>query len=225
MTSDRPPNRRTAEPPTGGGRALRVLAITMALVAVGSRGWAQDTTGVATQDLPPAGFGTLHQEDIALRIQTGPLQIRIVPLDERITRLLSPDTYASLHRLHESKADQVQQLAERYGIRSPTLFLVTFFGLQERARFNPEILTITSQNRFFRPVEILPLSPLWSGQQLNQRETATAIYMFEDGIQVLDPFTVSYEGGSSQGWEQTIRTLDRERASVQARAAAARKKP
>jgi hypothetical protein len=97
--------------------------------------------------------------------------------------------------------------------------LVTFFGLQPDARFNPEDVTVTSQNRLFRPFQILPLSAMWGGQQLNQRETATAVYLFEDGIRILDPLTVQYGAASTDRWEQALRELERERASVLARAA------
>lgn len=39
----------------------------------------------------PAGFGTLRQDDIALKSSpANGLQIRAIPLDERIIRLLSP---------------------------------------------------------------------------------------------------------------------------------------
>lgn len=181
----------------------------------------QDTT--AQGQLPPAGYGTLRQEDVALRLRTATLQIRVVPLDERVTRLLASDTYNSFHRLKQSRAAEIQTAADRYGIGTTVLFLVTFFGGQDQARFDPQNLTIMSQNRFFRPVEIFPLSPLWSGQLLNQRETATAIYLFEDGITILQPFSVTYENTSTNRWEQVLRRLDRERASVLARAAGERK--
>jgi hypothetical protein len=192
------------------------------VVAVGGCARAQqpgDSPPVHDPDLPPAGYGTLRQEQVALSLQTDVVRIQIVPLDERVTRLLAQDTYASLHRLVESKAQEIADAAHRFGVSRPTPFLITFFGLQPDARFNPEDVTITSQNRLFRPFQILPLSPMWGGQQLNQRETATAVYLFEDGIRILDPLTVHYGAASSDRWEQALRELERERASVLARAA------
>ncbi len=182
----------------------------------------EDTVTAPEQDpsLPPAGFGTLRQDDVSLRMRTAVLQIQVVPLNEAVIRLLATDTYNSLHRLVESKRGEIEQAASRYGVREPTVFLVSFFGLERDARFNPDDLTITSQNRLFRPLQILPLSPLWGGQQLGQRETATALYVFEDGIRVLDPFIVDYVVVRDAGWEQILRVLDRERSSVLARAAA-----
>lgn len=178
---------------------------------------AQDTTAAG---LPPAGYGTLRQEEVAVRLRTGTLQLRVLPLDERVTRLLAPDSYASLHKLQESMASSEAEAAARVGVHAPTLLLVTFFGLQDQARFVPDDLTITSRNRFFRPVAILPITPRWSEQQLAQRETATAVYLYEDGIALFDPFAVSYGGATSTGWERTLPMLDRERAAVLARAGA-----
>lgn len=177
----------------------------------------QDTT-----DYPPAGFGTLRQEAISIGFRTNEFEIQVVPLDERIIRLLAPDTYRSLHRLKSTKSDELEAVATRYGLRTPNMFLVRFFAVQASVRFEPEFLTITSQNRLFRVLEIIPLSPIWSGHQLNQRETATAIYVFDDGIRIMDPMTLSYGFVSTDRWGVLVRVLDTERASVIARAAGRR---
>lgn len=201
-------------------KELGLSAVVAALVIGGTACAHAQQDSIASPELPPPGYGTLGQDDVALRLQTATLQIRVIPLDERVTRLLAPDTYESFHRLKESRAAEVSEVANRYGIREPTLFLVTFFGRQDQARFDPQELTVMSQNQFFRPLEIMPLSPLWSGQLLGQRETATAIYLFEDGIRLLHPFTVSYENARSNAWEQILRRLDGERAAALSRAAA-----
>jgi len=177
----------------------------------------QDTT-----DYPPAGFGTLRQEAISIGFRTNEFEIQVVPLDERIIRLLAPDTYSSLHRLKSTKSDELDAIATRYGLRTPNVFLVRFFAVQPSVRFEPEFLTITSQNRLFRVLEIIALSPLWSGRQLNQRETATAIYVFDDGIRIMDPMTLSYASASTDRWGGLLRSLEIERASVIARAAGRR---
>lgn len=186
-----------------------VLAFTVPLSLAAQR----DTT-----DYPPAGYGTLRQESVSIGFRTTEFEIQVVPLDERVIRLLSPDTYRSLHRLKTTRAAQLDAIASRYGLQAPNVFLVRFFGLQPSVRFEPEFLTITSQNRLFRVLEIIPLSPLGSGRQLKQRETATAIYVFEDGIRTLDPMTVSYSVASTDAWGVLLRELERERAAVIARA-------
>jgi hypothetical protein len=183
---------------------------------------AQDTTPIAGQDeLPPAGYGTLGQDDIGIRLRTPDFVISVIPLNEGVIRLLAPDTYRSMHRLLESKADDLADAARRNGISNPSVFLVSFFGTQTRARFEAEALTITGQSRLFRPRAFLPVSPSFGDRQVNQRETATAIYVYEDGLRLFDPFSLGYDGVSTNEWERILRTLDRERVAVVARAAAA----
>lgn len=180
---------------------------------------AQDTANVAPQPgLPPAGYGTLRQDDVGVELRTPTFAVRVLPLDERIIRLLTPDTYRSFLHLKRSREDEIRKTAERAGISEPALFLVTFFGLQHRARFIPEELTITSRNRVFRPAGIVPLSPRFGELMLQQRETASAIYLYESDIALFEPMIVAYEGIISQQWERILPILDRERAAVLSRA-------
>ncbi len=178
--------------------------------------------GLRQDELPPPGFGTLKQDDIAISLRTESFSIGVIPLDESIIRLLAPDTYASMHRLLESKHEEITATGAAHGSRDAVAFLVSFYGREARARFDPEALTITGQNRLFRPVGILPISPSFGDRQLNQRETATAVFVYEGGIRLTDPFTVSYNGISSDQWERNLRKLERERTAVATRAAAAR---
>lgn len=202
---------RTAVPPP-----YRLLSVLVAVLATPLG--AQDTAAVSEAGLPPAGYGTLRQDDIAVHLETGTFALRVLPLDERVIRLLAPDSYTSLSRLKALRRADIADAAERNGVSEPTLLLVTFFGLQPQARFTPEDVTITSRNRFFRPLVILPITPRWSELLLRQRETATAIYLYENGIAVLEPFVVGYAGMSSTRWGQVLPTLDRERAAVISRA-------
>jgi hypothetical protein len=64
----------------------------------------------------------------------------------------------------------------------------------------------------------VPLSPTWSSFQLDARQQAAAIYLFEPGVSVREALTVTYEGLSSDAWTRSIRLLDQERARVRARA-------
>jgi hypothetical protein len=172
-----------------------------------------------TAGLPTGGLGTLHQEEVAVRLAAGNVQVRVMPLDQRILRLLSPDAYQSLTQLVASRAADIHEAARQHGVRRVDLFLVTFFGMQPRAQFNPEDIALTSQNRLFRPAAIVPLSVQWSQLELNQRETASAMYLFEEGIALLEPFTVSYGDLTSNQWEQSLRSIEQEQARVFARAA------
>ncbi|MEJ2237572.1 MAG: hypothetical protein P8X82_04680 [Gemmatimonadales bacterium] len=204
--------------------SLARACLISAVVAVPAHG--QDTSAAPQQagDLPPVGYGTLGQEDIRITLLGPDFSVVAIPLDEGVIRLLRPDTYESMRKLRQSRDEEVTQVARSYGIREPTIFFVSFFGRQPQVRFNPEALTITGQNRSFRPVSILANSQAFSDRQIRQRETATAIYIFEDGIRLTDPFTVAYDGRSSNQWEVILRLLERERAAVDARAAS-KKKP
>ena len=146
------------------------------------------------QDTLPVGFGTLKRDNVVISFSTGPLQIQILPLDESVTRLLAPDTYKSLTDLIKQRQSDISDQAQRAGVRNPTLVMVTFFGTVSQARFVPEDVDLTSRGRLFRPVGIVPLSPQWGGQQLDARQQATAIYLFESGIAWGESLTASYEG-------------------------------
>jgi len=170
------------------------------------------------QDTVPPGYGTLRRDDIVARFSTGTVEIQILPLDQQVIRLLAPDTYRSLSELVRSRAADIADAAQRGGTERPTLVMVTFLGVVPQARFNPDELNITSRGRLFRPIGVVPLSPTWSSFQLDARQQAAAIYLFEPGISVREEMTVSYQGMSSDAWSRSIRLLDQERARVKARA-------
>jgi len=170
------------------------------------------------QDTVPAGYGTLRRDDIAVRLATGTIEVQVLPLDEQVIRLLAPDTYRSLTELVRSRAADLTDAAARGSTQNPTLVMVTFLGVVPQARFNPEELTITSRGRLFRPIGIVPLSPTWSSFQLDARQQAAALYLFDPGISFAEQLTVSYQGLSSEAWSHSLRLLDQERARVRARA-------
>ena len=176
-------------------------------------GWAQDTTAQGNL-LPPVGKGRLRQDDLAVGIETGNVRFRILPLDEGILRLLAPDSYTSPHAVRETRADEIGQAALRRGVTEPVVFFVTVFGMREQAPFDPDQLVITSRNRLFRPIAIIPVTPLWNQHRISQRETAGAIYVFESGIAMLEPFTVDYAGVRSDQWARSLRLIERERARI-----------
>jgi hypothetical protein len=177
--------------------------------------------GLAAQgsDLPPPGFGSLRQDQVAVTITTDNLAVRVLPLDEHVIRLLAPDTYSSLHALVQSRNAAVAAAAHAVGRDSAAAFFVTFFGLQPQVTFIPDQVSIQSQGIFFRPLGIIPLSPQWNDARLNQRQQASAIYLFDPTIPVLQTFTVFYSDQYSGSFDNSINLLQSERARVLARAA------
>jgi hypothetical protein len=149
------------------------------------------------------------------------VQVRVVPLDESILRLLAPDSYRALHDLVENRRDQLITLARRYNLRNPSLWYVSFYGVQPDARFNPMELVISTSSREHRPVELVPLTPGFGEQRLQQRETQSAIVMTEE-IDLTQPVSVEMEGVRNTSWQTTLRDIERERALVRSRASGER---
>jgi hypothetical protein len=108
-------------------------------------------------------------------------------------------------------------VARSYGISSPGLALVTFFGNREGARFDPSTLTLGIRNQVYRPRGVVPFTPRFTSQQLNVREQVSAIFVFDELLPVTDDFNFSYRGQNSESWRNKQRQLDRERARVAAR--------
>jgi hypothetical protein len=196
-------------------RTIAVLGCAWALLAA-VPALAQDDQGVLDQ-LPPPGYGSLTQSDLALRVRNDELEVRLVPLDERVTRLLARDSYTSLQGLVHSRRSSIDSVARLSGISSPGLALVTFFGGREGARFDPQTLTVVIRNKELRPRGIVPITPRFTSQQLNVREQMSAIFLFDELLPVTDDFSFSYQGRDAEPWQNKQRILDRERARVAAR--------
>ncbi len=179
----------------------------------------QESKPAGARALPP-GYGSLSQDDLALRIRTQDIDLRFVPLDRRVTILLARDSWESLRSLLASRRTAIDSVARASGVNHPGLALVTFFGRRANARFDPQTLTLGTRNRVFQPLGIVPFSPRFTGQQLNVREQVSAIYLFEEDLPVSDSFTISYGGLSSEDWQRKQPQLDRERARVASRSRA-----
>ena len=177
---------------------------------------------LSAQDTLPIGFGTLRRDDVAIRFATDEVELQVLPLEQDVIRLLAPDTYRSLTALLTSRQTDIAIAAARAGLRTPTLVVVTFFGIVPQARFSPDELEITSRGKPFRPLGIVPLSPTWATLQLDARQQTVAIYLFEEGISFREPVTIRYQGLTNDAWGRSVTMLERERARVLARARAQR---
>lgn len=174
-----------------------------------------DTTGHANV---PVGFGTLRQDEIAIRMELPGLIVRAIPLDESLIRLLTPDSYRALRELQESNKQAIAAVTRRTGGRAPDLWYVSFYGVQPDVHFSPMELVITSSGRDFRPLEVLPLSSGFGEQRLKQREAQSAIYLFDEAIDLYQPLSVTFQNIRDETWEQILTRIERERALVRARA-------
>jgi hypothetical protein len=152
----------------------------------------------------------------------GDLEIRFLPLDERVLRLVSQDGYQSLHGLTASRQTQLDSASQGAGVAVPGLALVSFFALRVDARFDPENLNLVYRNQLFRPAAIVPLTASFSGRQLRVRQQATAIYVFDLTIPVFERFELAYAGFQSSGWDDVLPRIERERIRVLTRTRTAR---
>ena len=162
----------------------------------------------------PAGTASLTQNDLALRIRTTDLELRFVPLDPRVTRLLAKDSWESLRSVVQSRRAAIDSVANMTGVSRPGLALVTFFGQRDNARFDPQSVTVRIRSREYRPLGIVPFSGQFTSQQLDVRQQVSGIFLFEQDLPVNDSFVVLYAGQPSDDWQGKQRTLDRERARV-----------
>ncbi len=215
-----------------GGRVV-VLAL-FALGACAGRGTSVPGTTAATTGtsqprpvttrldsappLVPPNYGTLRQDDIAVRLQVEQVQVRAIPLDESVIRVLAPDSYRSLRGLRESKRDAIDRLSARYLLRERNVWFVSFFGLAPDARFSPGELTVSVSGRDYRPLEVLALSSGFGEQRLNVRETQSALYLFGDGIDLAQPIVVRMQGTEDASWGTIVQRIEQERALIRGRA-------
>ena len=174
-----------------------------------------DTTGKSTV---PVGYGTLRQDEIAIRLELQGLIVRAIPLEENLIRLLTSDSYRALRELQESNKQAIAAITRRRGGQQPDLWYVSFYGVAPDIHFSPMELVVTSSGRNFRPLDVIPLSSGFGEQRLKQRETQSALYLYDEEIDLDQPLTVTFQDQQSATWEQILTRVERERALVRARA-------
>ncbi len=181
------------------------------------RGWNESLEISGARPLPPAGFGTLTQDDITIPIEA-PAQnlfIKVTPLTEWVIRMTAPDTYRRLNGYKVARGEQIRDRARRNGQRGwPLVLFVSFYTIAVEATYEPYDLQIRSQNLIFRPFDIIPVTPDFNRERLRQQESQVALYLFDGDIDLDLPMTVIYERSESRRWDAIKSILDRELAKV-----------
>lgn len=195
------------------GRRMQWIA-TFALLALPASAIAQTGQPGGAMSLLPPGYGTLKQDFIMLRLRTGTLQVQIMPIDERLIRLLAPDAYGPLHQLLLSQRRAIDSMASTRGVTDPGIALVSFHALAPATRFDPSVLTVSSRSQQYRPIGTIPLTPTFSNQQLEVREHASGLFIYEQLLPIAEPFTVTYLDSSNEEWDQKLPRLESERARI-----------
>ena len=193
---------------TGGQQPAKVVSTTPSAVS-------RDSSRL----LVPAGYGSLKQEDVAIRVARRGLQVQAIPLDETIIRVLSPDSYRALREQLTSRKAALDSLARRTGLGGFSVWLLRFHGLEQgETPFSPMEFIVTSVGRDFRPIEIFPVTPGFGQQRLRQREVQQALYAFDPQVNVNQPLTVQYETTRNSEWSAILARIERERVLVRSRA-------
>ncbi len=176
----------------------------------------------ANPALVPPGFGTLRQDDIAIRLALpGGLQVRAAPMDESFIRLLSPDSYRAMTELLNSKQVEIDRVKERVRMPSYSLWVLNFFAQEQgETRFSPMEIVIRNVGRDFRPLDVIPMTPGFGEYRLRQRDTQSAIFVFDGQVDPNQPLSVVVETTESGGWQTVLQRVERERVLVRSRAGA-----
>jgi hypothetical protein len=177
----------------------------------------RDTTAFAGDQAIPPGYGRLNQDDVSIRLTSGDLEIRFLPLEERVLRFLTADGYRAYRDLRESKRPQIDSTGARAGAATAGVALVTFFSAREGVRFEPQDLAINASGQQFRAVGVVPISANFSNQQLGNREQASAIFVFDRPLPVTQEFTLTYQAAQTDAWRGRLAVITREKDRIAAR--------
>ncbi len=195
-------------------RTMMALLLVTACACAPRTAPAQVAADTATAGELPIGQGQLSQDNITVRLRAGTLDIRVVPLDQRVLRLLSNDGYAALNGLVASQRRRIDSIAASRGVRRPGLALVSFHSLAPATRFDPQVLSLALRNRLYRPIGVLSMTPSFSSQQLDAGGAATGIFIYEEELPVTEPFTLSYLDAATDDWERRLPRLETERGRI-----------
>ncbi len=180
-------------------------------------GWHESLETPGARPLPPAGFGTLSQDNItvAIDVSEANLFIKVTPLTEWVIRMTAPDTYRRLNGYKVARGEQIRDRARRNGERGwPLVLFVSYYTRAVESTYEPYDLQIRAQNVVFRPFDIIAVTPDFNRERLRQQESQVALYLFEGEIDLDLPIEIEYAGRRSGRWSGIRSVLDRELTKV-----------
>jgi hypothetical protein len=186
---------------------LTLAAVPVALCA-------QVVNDSTRNDNLPIDKGLLSLSNATINLSNGNLQIVFIPLDERVLRLITKDSYHSMVRLIEQQRKQLDSAILATGISTPGIAFVSFQGLAANTRFEPEQLTISYGGQQLRPVAFVPLSPTFSNRQLDVRQQVQALFIYRRDLPVRESFTLTYLAATSDDWGGRLTRFDTERTRI-----------
>lgn len=213
---------------SAGPALLLAAALAGGCAGVTPETYGTDTAAAATpqgaqgaqgsQALPPAGYGTLRQNDVSVDIVSGALDLKITPLAESVTRVTAPDTYQRLSALANRYRPEALR---RSGAATVSLFLVTAYSESPDVPFVPEDLQLISKGTRLRAAAVVPVSAGWEQQRLRQRQPEMAVYAFAGNVDLESDLVIAYGMVQSAAWNRILPQVRAERARVRARAGGA----
>ena len=175
--------------------------------------------------LVPAGYGSLKQEDIAIRVgrawPAGPGD----PAGRNDHSRAFPGQLPRASGAVPSRKASLDSIARRTGRGGLSVWLMRFHAIdQGETPFSPMEFVITSVGRDFRPIDVLPITPGFGQQRLRQREVQAALFAFDPQVDVNQPLTVQYESTRNSEWAVVLARIERERVLVRSRAGSSKAK-
>ena len=162
----------------------------------------------------PTGQGHLSLSTATITLSNGNLQIVFIPLDERVLRLITKDSYESTEGTMAQQRRAIDSVMTATGVTSPGIAFVSFQGLAPNTRFDPEQLVLNLRGQQFRPVAWIPMSATFTNQQLDVRQQVQALFIYRRDIPVREGFTVSYRNATSDDWANRLSRFDAERSRI-----------
>ncbi|MES1259096.1 MAG: hypothetical protein ABUL71_00780 [Gemmatimonadota bacterium] len=162
----------------------------------------------------PIEKGLLSLSNATINLTSGNLQIVFIPLDERLLRLITKDSYRSMERLLTQQQHALDSVTSERGISSPGIAFVSFNGLAPNTRFEPDQLALNFHGQQYRPVAWIPMSPTFSNQQLDARQQVQALFIYRRDIPVRESFTLTYLASTSDDWGNRLQRFDTERLRI-----------
>jgi hypothetical protein len=193
----------------------RAIAVFGASIAVAASASAQAVViDTSRTDNLPVGMGQMSLSNATINLTNGNLEIVFVPLDERILRLLTKDSYLAMQRLISEYRTQIDSVGSLDGVTDPGIALVSFHATAQNTRFDPALLTLTFHGQQFRPVGWVPLSADFSNLQLDVRQQVQALLLYRRDIPVKEAFTLSYLAATNDDWANRLTRFDSERSRI-----------
>jgi hypothetical protein len=111
-------------------------------------------------------------------------------------------------------------VAQRFRYPRYSVWYVSYFGREQgEARFSPFEVIITNAGRDYRPLDVVPLTSGFGEQRLQQRDTQSALYVFDGTLDLNQPLDITVETTRDPSWGTTVLPrVERERALIRSRA-------